>query len=152
MLARENGPAAMNKAKILVVDDDVKLARLVKTILERTGLYDVEEETRPNAAMAKARRFQPDMILLDVNMPGKDGGEVAQELRADPALCHKPVLFVTCLLSAEETGGRELRSGGKLFLAKPVDAQALLSAVDLILRERGACDSSSSAIPQLSPA
>ena len=75
---------------------------------------------------------------------------MAEELRADPTLCHNPVLFVTCLLSAGETGGRELRSGGKLFLAKPVDANALISAVELILRERDGTLFVVVAIPRLS--
>ena len=123
----------MNKHKILVVDDDPKLSRLVKTILEKTALYEVQEENRSNAALATAKAFGPDMILLDVDMPGKDGGDVARELQSDPALCRKPVLFFTSLISHREAGKREVERGGMLFLAKPVDPVVLIETVARIL-------------------
>ena len=125
----------MNKQKILVVDDDPKLSRLVKTILEKTTLFDVQEENRSSAALATARNFQPDMILLDVDMPGKDGGDVARELEQEPALASIPVLFFTSLISHTEAGRREVERGGKLFLAKPVDPQVLISTVSRLLRQ-----------------
>jgi CheY-like chemotaxis protein len=125
----------MKKSKILVVDDDPKLSRLVKMILEKTTRYEVQEENRSSAALATARTFGPDMILLDVDMPGKDGGDVARELQADPALCHKPVLFFTSLISPREAGKHEVERGGMRFLAKPVDPAALIETVERILRQ-----------------
>ena len=124
----------MNKPKILVVDDDPKLSRLVKAILEKTCDYEVQEENRPSAALATASAFVPDMFLLDINMPGKDGGEIARELRADPLLCEKPVLFFTSLISHEEAGKHEVERGGMRFLAKPLDPAALVASVGRILR------------------
>jgi len=125
----------MNKLKILVVDDDPKLSRLVKAILEKTGLYEVREENRSSAALATARAFIPDMILLDVDMPGKDGGDVARELQGDPTLSAKPVLFFTSLISHGEAGKHEVERGGMLFLAKPVDPAVLIETVGRILRQ-----------------
>ncbi len=115
----------MAKSKILVVDDDPKLSRLVATILDRVGGYDVVEENRPFAALATARHYQPDMILLDVDMPGKDGGTISRELAGDVALSKVPVLFVTSLISANESG---LHNGAR-YLAKPVNPQLLLDTV-----------------------
>lgn len=125
----------MNKLRILVVDDDPKLSRLVKTILEKTGLYEVREENRSSAALTTGRAFIPDMILLDVDMPGKDGGDVARELQGDPTLSAKPVLFFTSLISHGEAGKHEVERGGMLFLAKPVDPAVLIETVGRILRQ-----------------
>jgi CheY-like chemotaxis protein len=124
----------MNKLKILVVDDDPKLSRLVKTILEKTGEYEVREENRSSAALATGRAFIPDMILLDVDMPGKDGGDVARELQSDPTLNAKPILFFTSLISHGEAGKHEVERGGMLFLAKPVDPAVLIETVGRMLR------------------
>jgi CheY-like chemotaxis protein len=126
----------MNKSKILVVDDDPKLSRLVKTILEKTALYQVQEENRSSAALAAAKLFEPDMILLDVDMPGKDGGDVARELQADPVLSRKPLLFLTSLISHSEAGKREVQRGGMLFLAKPVDPVVLIETVGRMLKQQ----------------
>jgi DNA-binding response OmpR family regulator len=128
----------MTKSKILVVDDDPKLSRLVKTILEKTSDYEVREENRPSAVLAAAAAFLPDMFLLDVDMPGKDGGDVARELQAHPVLCHKPVLFFTSLISHDEAGQHEVERGGMRFLAKPVDPSALIASVGRILRHEPA--------------
>jgi DNA-binding response OmpR family regulator len=125
----------MNKQKILVVDDDPKLSRLVKTILEKTNLYEVQEENRSSAALATARSFAPDMILLDVDMPGKDGGDVARELQSDTALARKPLLFFTSLISPGETGKHVVERGGMRFLAKPTDPLVLIDAVARILQQ-----------------
>lgn len=128
----------MNKHKILVVDDDPKLSRLVKAILEKTNRFEVQEENRSSAAIAAAKQYQPDMILLDVDMPGKDGGEVALELERDAELGTKPVLFFTSLITNAEAGRHEVERGGKLFLAKPVDPQVLISTVTRILVQQSA--------------
>jgi len=115
----------MAKSKILVVDDDPKLSRLVATILDRVGGYEVFEENRPFAAVATARQFRPDAILLDVDMPGKDGGTIARELAGDALLAKVPIVFVTSLISKSEAGVHH----GVRYLSKPVDPNLLLSTV-----------------------
>lgn len=115
----------MAKSKILVVDDDPKLSRLVATILNRVGGYEVFEENRPFAALATARQYRPDLILLDVDMPGKDGGTISREMAADVVLSNVPVLFVTSLISSSESGTHN----GARYLAKPVNPQLLLDTV-----------------------
>jgi CheY-like chemotaxis protein len=123
----------MEKTKIMVVDDDPKLSRLVKLFLEKTRIYTVLEENRSAQALETARSFKPDAILLDVDMPGKDGGELAKELAADPLLCRLPVMFFTSLISTDEAGKHEVYRGGMPFLAKPVNPAALVSAVERLL-------------------
>jgi CheY-like chemotaxis protein len=118
----------MSKAKILIVDDDARLSNLMRAILVRGG-YETREENRSFAALTAAREFRPDLILLDVDMPGKDGGTVAAELRMDAALARTPIIFVTSLIAKTEAGMR----GGERFLAKPVAPADLLGAVNEML-------------------
>lgn len=117
----------------MVVDDDPKLSRLVKLFLEKTRIYTVLEENRSGHALETARSYKPDAILLDVDMPGKDGGELAKEIAADPLLCRLPVMFFTSLISTDEAGKREVYRGGMPFLAKPVNPVALVGAVERLL-------------------
>jgi len=120
----------MNKGKILIVDDDPNLSRLMSVFLSKMGGYVLCEENRPSAAFLTAKSFQPDLILMDVEMPGKNGGEVAAEMSKDSALAKTPVIFVTSLVSKNEAGWRN----GKRFMSKPVDPQTLLKTVQEILQ------------------
>jgi two-component system OmpR family response regulator len=115
----------MNTKRILVVDDEPSVTRNLKLNLESSGGYDVFAENDATNALTAARIFRPDLILLDVIMPGLDGGDVAARLRADPLLRDTPVIFLTALVSNEETHGHEMVSGGETFLAKPVDIAEL---------------------------
>lgn len=124
--------------KILVVDDDPKLSRLVRLVLEKTKLYEVREENHSSRAVAAARGFQPQAILLDVDMPGKDGGEVARELSAEPSLAGVPVMFLTSLVSGTEAEDHAVMRGGRLFLAKPVAPMVLIDAVGRLLESPAA--------------
>src|SRR5688572_11865686 len=94
----------MNKRRILVIDDEVKVSDLVRILLERTKRYEVRVENRSANALAAAQEFRPDMILLDVDMPGKDGGVVAGEMRTLPATRDVPIVFLTSLVSRAEAG------------------------------------------------
>jgi DNA-binding response OmpR family regulator len=123
----------MTKPRILVVDDEPNLSGLVRLFLEKTQRFEVRVENRSALALSAAREFRPDMILLDVDMPGKDGGDVAREIRAEPALRGVPILFFTSLISHAEAGQHEVVRGGERFLAKPVDPKVLIAAVDRIL-------------------
>jgi CheY-like chemotaxis protein len=119
----------MNKGRIMIVDDDPKLSRLMGVILERAGEYTLCEENRPSAAFKTAKAFQPDIILMDVDMPGKNGGEVASEIERDPGMSKTPIVFVTSLVSKKEAG----LYNGKRFMSKPVDPVLLLKTVREIL-------------------
>ena len=115
----------MSKSKILVVDDDPNLSRLIAVILKLGAGYEVTEENHPSAALETARRIRPDLIVMDVDMPGKDGGAVWAEISRDPKLAGVSVIFVSGLVSKDEAGVR----GGLRYLSKPVDPGLLLDAV-----------------------
>ncbi len=115
----------MSKSRILVVDDDPKLSGLLAVILSRGGGYEVLEENRPFAAVEVAQKFCPHLIMLDVDMPGKDGGAIYTDLSKHPLLKEVPVVFVTSLISKKEAGIRN----GKRYLSKPIDPTTLLETV-----------------------
>ena len=121
------------KERIFVVDDDPNLLELVRLFLEKTKRFEVRVENRPSRAIFTAREFRPDLIILDVNMPGKDGGELARAFKEDATTRGTPILFLTSLISAEEAGTHEVNRGGMPFLAKPVNPTMLIEAIDRIL-------------------
>jgi CheY-like chemotaxis protein len=120
---------AVQKKRILVVDDEAKFTRLLKRYLEQSGAYEVREEHQGERALAAARQFHPDVILLDVVMPDLDGGTVAAQLKDDPALRHTPIVFLTAAVSPEEVEERSGVIGGHPFLAKPVDIKDVLACI-----------------------
>jgi two-component system OmpR family response regulator len=124
----------MNTKRILVVDDEPSVTRNLKLNLESSGGYEVLGENHAANALIAARTFRPDLILLDVMMPDLDGGEVAARLRADPLLRDIPIVFLTALVSNEETDGHEMVSGDETFLAKPVDIGELKKTVEEHIR------------------
>jgi DNA-binding response OmpR family regulator len=123
----------MNKPRILIVDDDPNISRLVAMHLEKSGEYEVRTENRSFAAMEVARKFRPHLVLLDVDMPGKDGGQIAAELQASPEFVRTPVIFLTSLVSHDEAGDRAVIRGGSPFLAKPMNPAALDRTVKAML-------------------
>jgi len=118
------------KIKILIVDDEVRLSRLLKLTLVRTGKFEIRTENRGSNALNAARAFKPDLILLDVIMPDMGGEKVAQQIRDDAALCHIKIIFLTALLTREETGNTGKKIGGYMCLAKPVRDDDLIYCID----------------------
>src|SRR5262249_55048406 len=78
--------------RVLVVDDDSSIRQICREVLELGG-YQVRDAGSANAALAEARRFRPDMILLDVLMPGIDGYRAAEMIRADATIAIAPIMF-----------------------------------------------------------
>ncbi len=98
-------------------------------ILENSGKYEVMIVNESSRALPAAIQFRPDLLLLDVDMPGKDGGDLAREAATDPRLSGIPILFLTGLVSHSEAGTSPLERGGMKFLAKPVEPALLLATV-----------------------
>ena len=108
------------KKRILAVDDQVRDTRLMKLYLERTNDYVVREENNARPALSAAEEFQPHLILLDVMMPGMDGGELAACFQANPKLKGVPIVFLTAAVTKGEVKAGGGQVGGYSFLAKPV--------------------------------
>lgn len=123
----------MSKPRVLIVDDDFSLSRLVGMLLDKTGRYEARVENRSQDALKVAKEFKPDIFLLDVDMPEKDGGQVARELRSDPAFAKKPIVFITSLVSAAEAGSSGIIRGGQHYLAKTTDVTVISRCIDQML-------------------
>ena len=122
-----------DKIKILIVDDDVSISQLVQATLAKTRLYEVRVENRSRQALAVVKEFRPDLILLDVDMPGMDGGEVARQIRADESVRATAIIFFTSLLSQSEAGQGLVERSGDQFLAKPIDPAVLIRSIESML-------------------
>lgn len=117
--------------KILLIDDEEGFTQLLKMNLEKTGNFEVMIENDSTKAAATARSFQPDIVLLDVVMPGMDGGDVQAQFQADFNLKKTPVIMLTALVdSAELSEGAVAQSGTSIVLPKPVDLPLLLRVID----------------------
>ena len=119
-------------AVVLVVDDDERNIRLIASLLAPEG-YVVRTATSGPAALALIATDPPDLVLLDVMMPGMDGYEVVSQLKADPATAVIPVILVTAL-DDRAARLRGLEAGAEDFLTKPVDRAELWLRVRNLLR------------------
>lgn len=118
------------KARVLLVDDDADYTQALKEYLEATGAYTVLTENEAERAVAAAVGFQPDAILLDLAMPGLDGGAVAAQLKAEPSLQSVPIIFITVVLSPLELAQRDGRLEGYRCLAKPARVEQVLACLE----------------------
>jgi DNA-binding response OmpR family regulator len=126
----------MIKNKVLIVDDDVTASRLLALGLEKTGAFEVKVENLATRALMSARQFNPDMIFLDVCMPGADGGDVAFQIHSDPLLKTTPIVFLTSLVSGQEANVQTAGHGGYEFLAKPANLRKIVECIDRHLTRR----------------
>jgi len=124
----------MKKRKVLIIDDEVAFTNIVKLTLEGKANYEVGIENDPRQAIATARKFWPDIIILDVVMPKLDGGEVHTQLMADPILKHIPIIFLTAIVRQKEVDEHKGMIGGSFYIAKPVSAAGLVSAIEEHIR------------------
>jgi CheY-like chemotaxis protein len=125
--------AATNKKRILVVDDEPAITRLLKLTLEQRVGYQVHTANSGNDALLAARSFQPHLILMDIMMPQLSGAEVAAQLRLDPLLRNIPVFFLTAAVRKQELGGPCGNIGGRMFVAKPLNVTEVLKIVERAL-------------------
>lgn len=123
------------KKRILVVDDEPAITRMIKLNLEQTGRYEVRTENLGRKAIEAARQFRPDLILLDVMMPGMLGSEIAAQLEADPELRAIKFVFLTAIVTKEEAQRSFGEIGGHTFIAKPISADDLCQVIDDQLRQ-----------------
>ncbi len=119
----------MNKKKILLVDDEPRVTRLLRVYIENTGAYEVKEVNKGSMVLSIARQFKPDFILLDVVMPDMDGGEVAASIAADATLKNIPLVFLTATVSKEEQG----IISGYPFVAKPATGRQITECIQQFL-------------------
>jgi len=118
-------------ATILVVDDTPTNVRLLEAVLTPRG-HTVIEATSGEAALSVLDKASPDLVLLDILMPGMDGFEVCQRIRANPVTAHLPVIMITASETKQKV--KALEAGADDFVVKPFDKSELLATVGSLLR------------------
>lgn len=119
--------------RILIVDDEPAITRMVKLNLERTGNYLVHAENHGKLAITAAREFKPDLIILDIMMPDLSGDEISQKLKDDPGLSNIKIIFMTAIVTHAETDAMGHTIGGQIFLAKPVNTEEMIETIEKVL-------------------
>jgi type IV pilus assembly protein PilB len=137
-LLEELRPAepAPARGKVLLVEDEEQLRRVMKDLLEREG-YQIVEAADGVSALEQVDRHAPDLILLDLNLPGLDGYEVLSQLRSRPITAEVPVIVLTAK-GDEDNEVRVLRLGADDFLTKPFRARALAARLEAAISRRRA--------------
>ena len=126
--------------RILVVDDDPQIVRLVTSYLSQAG-FTTLTAAHGEAAMHTLRREKPDLVVLDLMLPGRDGWEILRWLRADAGLAATPVLLLTARVDDEDKiVGLEL--GADDYLTKPFNPREVVARVRALLRRAGAAPAS----------
>jgi DNA-binding response OmpR family regulator len=120
------------KTRVMIVDDDPLIRGVVRAVLE-DGAYELEEAASGDEALRLAQRRPPDLVLLDVMMPGMNGFEVAQRFKADPKLKTAVIVMLTAK-SAPEDRVRGMESGADVYFTKPFSPLELLTTVNGALR------------------
>jgi len=121
----------MSSPRILVADDEPALLRLLEFVLGRRG-YIIQGVTNGNAAIEVLKTESPDLVILDVMMPGLDGYEVLTFIRETLRLEGLPVVMLTARAQLDDIQ-RGLTLGADAYLAKPFDPEELLSVVESLL-------------------
>ncbi|MDD0839787.1 response regulator [Curvibacter sp. HBC61] len=137
------------KKTILTIDDQADIRRLVRMTLEYDG-YTVLEASEGAEGLALARSRRPDLILLDVMMPGVDGLMVGKTLQADPVLSRIPVIMLTALdRDADIDAGLEV--GVRAYLCKPFGPVELLQMIESFIQEADGAATAPSATAPTTP-
>lgn len=118
--------------KILIADDEPDILEIIEYNLQNEG-YEVSTAKNGNEAIEQAKRSHPDLIILDIMMPGKNGIEVCNHLRLQPAFNDTLIIFLTAL-SDEGTEVKGLETGADDFITKPVSPKVLVSKVNALFR------------------
>ncbi len=128
----------MIPARILLIEDNAHNRYLTSFLLETAGHQVLQAENGPEG-LARAAAERPDLILIDIQLPGMDGHEVTRQIKTDPALRATPVVAVTSYAMA---GDRErcLEAGAEGYIEKPINPDTFVEEVERFLRPSSATD------------
>jgi CheY-like chemotaxis protein len=122
------------QTRILIVDDEASFTRLLRLNLYGAGNYLVRTVNQAGEALATACGFTPDIVFMDVMMPGFDGGALAARFREEPILSRVPIVFLTAAVTPWELEIRKGWIGGLPFLRKPVEMSAVIDCIERACR------------------
>jgi two-component system phosphate regulon response regulator PhoB len=124
----------MAKADILIVEDHPTMREAMRLVLEHEG-FVIREAADGSSALRMVREHQPDLMFLDLNIPGASGADVLQELKSDPLTANVRVIIVTA--TGEEGRDFVLALGADEYFTKPFSPMALLKTVERVLDPGG---------------
>jgi len=120
------------RRKIIIVDDDVLIRETVRLALDHAGYY-VIAVGEPERALAVVRAERPDLVIMDLYMPGSDGRDLIRALKSDPEISKTPVILFSGSDEAIDVVSG-LQSGAVEYLGKPIDGEVLLAKIKHILK------------------
>jgi DNA-binding response OmpR family regulator len=120
------------RPKILIVDDEPNIVVPLQFLMEQNG-YDVKIAETGEAAIDLMARFRPDLVLLDIMLPGVNGLEVCQMLREDPGLKHTKIILVSAL-GRDVDIAKGIAMGADAYITKPFSNREIVSRVDELLK------------------
>ncbi len=124
----------MKAERILVVEDEDDIVELIQFTLHREG-FESEVVQKGDEALARAESMEPDLILLDLMLPGKNGHQICSDLRAHPRLAQTPVIMLTAR-SEEKEMIQGLESGADDYVTKPFSPKLLCARIRAVIRRR----------------
>ena len=119
--------------RILIADDEPNIVISLEFLMQHAG-YEVQSATDGDEALHELDRFKPDLVLLDIMLPLRDGFEVCQRIRDDPALRHVKIVMLTAK-GREVEVAKGLALGADLYITKPFATRELLASVRQLLGE-----------------
>ena len=126
---------AKSSKRILVVDDEIEITDIVSEFLVGAG-YEVICLNDTQGWFEHFNSFQPDLILLDISMPGEGGYAICSQLKADPTSAKVPVVFLSAKARNEDQG-RSFEAGADMYIKKPFSGERLLGIVEIVLASAG---------------
>ena len=126
---RTEGRAKLSAGRILVVDDEPQIRRIMRTTLTGAG-YELDDAKTGEEALEKVREFRPDLVLLDINMPGMGGMAACREIRQDPNVA----IIMLTVRNTEQDKVAALDAGADDFIVKPFSTPELLARIRAALR------------------
>jgi two-component system cell cycle response regulator DivK len=131
----QEGEGAGQGRTVVVVEDNVRSRRLVRDLLELNG-FDIVEAESAEEALEAIQDTRPDLVLLDIQLPGMDGVAALRVLRADPRTAEVPAIAVTAYAMRGDEE-RLLEEGFDAYIAKPIDTRAFVPRLLAVLEARG---------------
>lgn len=125
----------MTKKRILIVDDEPSITQLLRLNLDKTGHYTLRTENVAERVLSAVQEFKPELILLDVMMPGMDGGTLAAKIHQTRAFKNVPIVFLTAAVKQEELDARNGVIGGFPYIAKPLNVKGVIEIIEKHLPE-----------------
>lgn len=122
------------KRRIFLIEDEPDLVKIATDLLEEEG-FSVQSTGHPDAGLKKIKANPPDLLLLDVRLPDKDGFQVCQELKSDPKTKHVPIIMVS-VRSEEADVVTGLEMGAEDYIVKPYRKRELQARVKSVLRRK----------------